>query len=70
MTYSDASDVAWNGYVVQLGGQTAVGSWPEEESVRSSTFGSSQQLAAVCEKHIFHLTQCGYRHEHHKHYFI
>ena len=38
MTYSGASDVAWNGYVVQLGGQTAVGSWPEEESVRSSTF--------------------------------
>ena len=38
MTYSDASDVAWGGYAVQLGGQTAVGSWSEEESVQSSTF--------------------------------
>ena len=26
MTYSDASDVAWGGYAVQLGGQSAVGS--------------------------------------------
>ena len=38
MTYSDASDVACGGYAVQLGGQTAVGSWSEEESVQSSTF--------------------------------
>ena len=38
MTYSDASDVAWGGYVVQLGGQSAVGSWSEGGSVQSSTF--------------------------------
>ncbi|XP_028405221.1 uncharacterized protein LOC114527722 [Dendronephthya gigantea] len=38
LTYSDASDVAWGGYAVELGDQKAVGSWSKEESVRSSTF--------------------------------
>ena len=30
LTYFDASDTAWGGYAVELGDQTAVGSWSEE----------------------------------------
>lgn len=49
MTYSDASDVAWGGYAVQLGGQTAVGSWSENESVKSSTFRELRGARLVLE---------------------
>ena len=49
MTYSDASDVAWGGYAVELGGQTAVGSWSEEESRQSSTFREVRAARLVLE---------------------
>ena len=49
MTYSDASDVAWGGYAVQLGDQKAVGSWSEEESCMSSTFREIKAARLVLE---------------------
>ena len=38
LTYSDASDVAWGGFAVELGATKAVWSWSKEESIQSSTF--------------------------------
>jgi hypothetical protein len=49
MTYSDASDVAWGGYAVQLGGQTAIGSWSESESGESSTLRELRAARLVLE---------------------
>ena len=49
LTFSDASNVAWGGYAVQLGDQKAVGSWSAEESVKSSTFREIKAARLVLE---------------------
>jgi hypothetical protein len=49
LSYSDASDVAWGGYAIQLGDQKAVGCWSAEESVKSSTFRELRGARLVLE---------------------
>jgi hypothetical protein len=49
LSYSDASDVAWGGYAVQLGDNKAVGSWSTEESTKSSTFRELKAARLVLE---------------------
>ena len=38
LTYSDASDVGWGGYCVQIKEQVALGTWSPEEAEQSSTW--------------------------------
>ena len=38
LTYSDASDLGWGGYCVQIAGHTTKGSWTVQEAEQSSTW--------------------------------
>ena len=50
LTFSDASEIAWGGYVVQLhGDRNAVGSWSAEESRKSSMFREIKATRLVLE---------------------
>ena len=44
MTYSDASEIGWGGYAVQIGDLSATGCWSEADRKRSSTWGRSEEL--------------------------
>ena len=62
LTYSDASDVAWGGYAVELGEKKAVGSWSKEESTRSSTFRELRAARLVLASFATHLAGKEVRH--------
>ena len=49
LTFSDASEIAWGCYAVQLGDRKAVGSWSAEESGKSSTFREIKAARLVLE---------------------
>ena len=51
MTYSDASGQGWGGYSVQVKGEVAVGSWSEEENIKSPTFRKLRAIRSVLESY-------------------
>lgn len=51
ITYSDASGQGWGGFSVNINGAAAVGSWSEDEKVKSSTFRELRAIRLVLESY-------------------